>query len=112
MKKDDYNSIAYGQILKEIRQKNHYTQEQVSQLTGFDTKYISRIENGQYIGPISTMLKFCEAYRVTPNDILCNFVKESEANKELESFDVLFSKLNKRDRQVLYSVAKSLLENQ
>lgn len=62
-------NVTYGKSLQEIRKKNNLTQEQVSQLTGLETKYISQIECGIAKGTINTMLKFCEAYNVTPNDI-------------------------------------------
>ena len=57
-------NITYGKSLQEIRKKNNLTQEQVSQLTGLETKYISQIECGIAKGTINTMLKFCEAYNV------------------------------------------------
>ena len=35
-------NVTYGKSLQEIRKKNNLTQEQVSQLTGLETKYISQ----------------------------------------------------------------------
>ena len=42
MEKDNDN-IIYGQSLRNLRIKNNLTQEQVAQMTGFDTKYISQV---------------------------------------------------------------------
>ena len=37
----------FGHILKEIRQKNGYTREQVAERAGISTRYLSAIENEQ-----------------------------------------------------------------
>lgn len=43
MLKDNEN-VLYGKSLQNIRKKNNLTQDEVAQLTGLDTKYISQIE--------------------------------------------------------------------
>ena len=110
MKKNKEN-ILYGKSLREIRKKNNLTQEEVSQLTGLETKYISQIECGNAKGTINTMIKFCNAYSVTPNDILKKFVKNSTAQKELNIYNDKFIKLNKRDRNIVLSLIDALLNN-
>lgn len=107
----EFENVIYGESLQEIRKKNNYTQEEVSQLTGLESKYISQIECGVAKGTIDTMLKFCEAYNVTPNDILYKFIKETKAQKDLNKLNSDFSKLNKRDKQVVLDVIKVLLNN-
>ena len=108
MEKNSEN-IIYGKKLQEIRKKNHLTQEKVSQITGLETKYISQIECGLTKGTISTMLKFCKAYNVTPNDILCNFFDEHNYNNQINE---KLSKLNKRDKKIVLTLIDSLLENE
>ena len=98
MEKDNDN-VIYGTSIRNFRIKNHLTQEQVAQLTGFDTKYISQLETGRYMGTIKTMLKFCEALNVTPNDILCDFIKDLNCNNEIQDFSNKFSKLSKKDKK-------------
>lgn len=58
------------------------------------------------------MLKFCEAYKVTPNDILYKFIKNTDGNKELDLFNKKIMKLNKRDRKVIYALLDAMLENE
>ena len=111
MEKNTEN-VIYGESLKDIRKKNNFTQEQVAQMTGLETKYISQIECGIAKGTISTMLKFCNAYCVTPNDILHQFIKNSSAEKELEKFEKDFMKLSKKDRKVIFTLINALLENE
>lgn len=103
-------NIMYGNSLREIRKKNHLTQNKVAELTGLEAKYISQIECGIAKGTISTMLKFCEAYKVTPNDILRNFLKESKTNKELKKYANKMSKLNARDKEIVFSLIELLLD--
>ncbi len=110
--KKDIENIAYGKALQKIRKKNNLTQDNVSQLTGLDTKYISQIECGIAKGTISTMLKFCKAYNVTPNDILYEFVENTTANNELKQFNEDISKLSNRDKKVVFTLIKALLENE
>ena len=76
-----------GNLYKKFSKKNNLTQEQVSQLTGLETKYISQIECGIAKGTINTMLKFCEAYNVTPNDILYKFIQKSNAKKDSDEYE-------------------------
>ena len=109
MEKNTEN-IIYGKSLQEFRKKNNLTQEQVSQLTGLETKYISQIECGIAKGTISTMLKFCEAYNVTPNDILHQLIKKSNAKNELEEFNNKMMKLSKKDRKAIFALIDTLLE--
>lgn len=109
MKKNTEN-VLYGKSLQEIRKKNNLTQEQVAQITGLETKYISQIECGIAKGTINTMLKFCEAYNVTPNDILYKFIEKSNAKKDLEKYTEKFMELSKKDRNVIYKLIDALLE--
>lgn len=110
MEKDNDN-IIYGTSIRNFRIKNHLTQEQVAQLTGFDTKYISQLETGRYMGTIKTMLKFCEALNVTPNDILCDFIKDLNCNNEIKDFNNKFSKLSKKDKKNIVALMESMLSD-
>ena len=108
MKRDNDN-IIYGQAIKNLRTNNHLTQEQVAQLTGFDTKYVSQVETGVYMGTIKTMLKFCEALNVTPNDILADFIVNTNVTNEANDFCTKFSKLNKKDKKNVLALIDSML---
>lgn len=110
MEKDNDN-VIYGTSIRNFRIKNHLTQEQVAQLTGFDTKYISQLETGRYMGTIKTMLKFCEALNVTPNDILCDFIKDLNCNNEIKDFNNKFSKLSNRDKKNIVALMESMLSD-
>ena len=103
-----FENIIYGQTLREFRKKNNLTQDNVAQLTGLEPKYISQIECGIAKGTISTMLKFCNAYNVTPNDILHKFIN-TDTNNNYKEFEAKFSKLSKRDKEIVFSMLDILL---
>ena len=42
-----YDSIMYGQALKQKRKEMKYTQSDISELTGFSISFISDLENGK-----------------------------------------------------------------
>jgi len=108
---DNKDNIIYGKALKKLRIKNHLTQEQVAQKTGFDTKYISQMETGRYMGTIKTMLKFCEALNVTPNDILSDFIKDSNISNDINKFSNNFSKLSNKDKKNVLALIDSMLSS-
>ena len=54
------------------------------------------------------MLKFCEAYNVTPNEILHTFLKPNSANMKLERLVSNVSKMSRRDKEVIFSLAELL----
>ena len=103
-----FENVIYGQTLKEFRKKNNLTQDKVAQLTGLESKYISQIECGIAKGTISTMLKFCNAYNVTPNDVLHKFLNADTNNKPKE-LELKFSQLSKRDKEIVFAMIDILL---
>ena len=104
----DFENLIYGNALKELRKQNKMTQEEVARMTGLEAKYISQIECGITKGTINTMLKFCEAYNVMPNEILHTFLKPNSANMKLERLASNLSKMSKRDKEVIFSLAELL----
>lgn len=110
MKKENINQI-YGETLKEFRLKNNLTQEQAAQLAKVDAKYVSQIERGVATGTIATMLNFCEAYDVTPNDVLHKLIKSSKIQNEINDFTEKLMNLSKRDRNLIYNLMNNMLDN-
>ena len=109
MENDNNDNKIYGKVIRDLRKKNNLTQDQVAQMTGFDTKYISQIENGKYMGTIRTMLIFCKTFKVTPNEILYNFFEKFNIKQDLDTFSSSFSKLSVKDRKNVLSLIESML---
>ena len=108
MNNDNINK-EYGKILQNFRQKNHFTQEKVSELTGLDPKYISQIERGELKGSIKTLLNFCNAYKVTPNDVLLNFLNYTP---NTNNYDSRINSLSLRDKEMIDSLLEFLSKNE
>ncbi len=50
-----------GSKLRELRESKRLTLQQVSELSGVDTSYVSKIERGVYAGSIDTLSKIASA---------------------------------------------------
>ena len=105
--KKDIN-VEYGTILRNYRKKNNLTLEKVSEISGLAPRYISQIERGESLGSINTLLNFCNAYKITPNDILLSFL--DFANDSLdETYDHKINQLSVRDKEIINDLIDFLL---
>lgn len=87
-----------GRICQEYRLKNNLTQNQVAELTGLEPRHISQIERGLSKGSIDTLLKLCNAYKITPDIILYDLL-DNETKNSISIYDEKFKKLSKRDKE-------------
>lgn len=94
-KKDINNHI--GKLFQDYRLKNNLTQNQVADLTGLEPRHISQIERGFSKGSIDTLLKLCNAYKITPDVILYDLL-DDETKKSISIYDEKFKKLSKKDK--------------
>lgn len=97
-----------GKILQEYRLKNNLTQFQVSEITGLEPKHISQIERGFSKGSIDSLIKLCNAYRITPDIVLYDLLDEETKNC-ISIYEEDFKKLSKRDKETILHVIKYLL---
>lgn len=63
----------FGQKIKNLRKLNHYTQEKLSELIDIDVRQVARIEAGESLPSIETLLKMAKVLSVTPNDLIYFF---------------------------------------
>lgn len=59
-----------GIRLRELRQENEYSQEELAKRAGIDRKTVNRIENGHFSPSIATLFLLCDALRVKAADLL------------------------------------------
>ena len=97
MNKIDANKHI-GKICQEYRTKNNLTQNQVAELTGLEPRHISQIERGLSKGSIDTLIKLCNAYKITPDIILYDLLDDN-VKKSVSIYEEKFKKLNKRDKE-------------
>ena len=93
-----------GIFLKELRNENGMTQEQLGEKIGVSNKTISRWETGSYMPPVDCLNMLSDIYHISINEILGGerasedeFTKIAEQNitatlKELEKYCQIFEK--------------------
>jgi len=93
-----------GMFLKELRNENGMTQEQLGEKIGVSNKTISRWETGNYMPPVECLNMLSDIYHISINEILGgerasgdDFTKMAEENitvtlKELEKEWQVFEK--------------------
>lgn len=87
-----------GNKFQEYRLKNNLTQNQVAEITGLEPRHISQIERGLSKGSIDTLLKLCNAYKITPDIVLYDLLDE-DLKKDVSIYAENFKKLNQKDKK-------------
>lgn len=74
-----------GKFLKELRNQNNMTQEQLGEKLGVTNKTISRWETGNYLPPIECLKLLSDIYQISINEILtCKRLDENEYKEASE----------------------------
>lgn len=82
--------ILIGQNLKNIRNSLGLTQEEVAESLGLAPRYISDIERDKTKGSITTLVKLCNLYKVTPTTVLQDYLTTTDTkNDTLSGFNNL-----------------------
>lgn len=99
-----------GKVCQEYRLKNNLTQNQVAELTGLEPRHISQIERGFSKGSIDTLIKLCNAYKITPDIILYDLL-DNDVKNSISIYDEKFKKLSKRDKESILHFIDYFLAN-
>ena len=62
--------MLLGKRLAKIRKEKQLTQAGLAEKTDLTNNHISNIENSHSIPSLETLVKICEALKITPNDLL------------------------------------------
>ena len=82
--------ILIGQNLKNIRNSLGLPQEEVAESLGLAPRYISDIERDKTKGSITTLVKLCNLYKVTPTTILQDYLTTTDTKEDtLDGFNNL-----------------------
>lgn len=107
MEKNNSNSHI-GNICQQYRLKNNLTQNQVAELTGLEPRHISQIERCQSNESINTLIKLCNAYKITPDIILYDLLDDDVKNS-ISVYDENFKKLSIRDKETILNLINYFL---
>lgn len=110
MKKNDKKNITYGQKLKNARLALGLTQEKVAEYLGLAPRYVSDIERDKTKGSIDTLVKLCNIYTITPNDLLSDYIYFDIPQNNLELSG--FNSLTKDNKNIILNLIKYFNEQQ
>lgn len=70
--KEGFNIMEkyFAKNLKNYRKYKHITQEKLAELIDLDVRQIARLEAGESLPSIPTLIKLCKVFDITPNDII------------------------------------------
>ncbi len=102
-KKSEQN-IKYGNKLKLAREALGLTQEKVAEYLGLGPRYISDIERNKTKGSIDTLIKLCNIYNITPNDLLNEYIYFDVKTNSIELS--AFYSLSMENQQIILDLIK------
>ena len=102
-KKNEQN-IKFGNKLKLARETLGLTQEKVAEYLGLGSRYISDIERNKTKGSIDTLIKLCNIYNITPNDLLSEYIYFNLETNNIELS--AFYSLTKENQQIILDLIK------
>jgi transcriptional regulator with XRE-family HTH domain len=81
--KDDISlavkAFKIGSKVRELRQKNHYTLQDLAGRSGLSKPFLSQIENDHAVPPVATLLKLARALNVT----LSHFFEDEQTEEKI-----------------------------
>jgi transcriptional regulator with XRE-family HTH domain len=61
--------IAFGRNVRMARQRRQFSQQQLGELAGISTQYVSRIERGWQSASLEVIVKLSRALKVPPGKL-------------------------------------------
>lgn len=93
---------AIGSRIRQTREKNHYTREELAEYAGISSKFLYEIEKGQKGFSATSLLKICKAL-----DVSCDYILTGENSTKCS--DELTDIIESFDRTQIANVKKMLL---
>ena len=94
------STIKIGKNLREIRKSNGFTQERLAENIEVSTRYISDIEQDRSKPSYEVLIRICNLFQVTLDQIFSEYLKVKE-NKSLEYSIAGYDKLSKEDKKTI-----------
>ena len=94
------STIKIGKNIKAIRKSNGHTQENLAEAIDVSVRYISDIEQDRAKPSYEILIKICNLYKITLDQILSKYLKTKE-NNSLEYSLAGFDNLSKKDKETI-----------
>ena len=99
----------FGKRIKELREKNRYTQEQLSEIIDLDYQTISRIETGYYLTSYENLEKLAKAFHVEIKDLFDTKHLEETVNLEKEITKML-EQSSEEEKKLIYKIVSAVIK--
>ncbi|CDA77990.1 helix-turn-helix domain-containing protein [Negativibacillus massiliensis] len=102
----DYQLL--GKRVLQLRKEKGWSQERLAEKSGISNNYVSNIENCYSIPSLETLMKLCDAFQITPNDLLLGV---SQENKSYLNRDIaeLLEQCSAQEKKYIYKIIKVFL---
>lgn len=105
---------AIGVQIRQRREAQSLTQEQLAEKMNLSRASINKIETGKANFKIATLISACKALGLTPNDILCDFFPEAifhphKTDKEMGALLQKYSGLRRAEQKKCLQVFELVL---
>ena len=94
------NTIKIGKTLKMIRKSQGYTQEKVAEMTEVSVRYISVIEQDRSMPSFEVLIRMCNLYKVSLDQIFNEYLKVKK-NRSLEYSLAGYDKLSRDHKRTI-----------
>ena len=95
--------IKIGKNIQKIRKSNGYTQEKLAEAVEVSVRYISDIEQDKSKPSYENLIKICNVFQVSLDQIFSEYINTKE-NKSMEFSLAGFDKLSKKDKETIESL--------
>lgn len=103
------DSSKIGNRIRMAREEKQWRQEDLAESVGKTSTYIGMIERGERMPKMETFIDIISALNVSADIILCDVV-EYGYKIRLSKYEEQISKLEKKERERLYSIIGAYLE--
>lgn len=94
------STIKIGKNIQAIRKSNGYTQEKLAEQIEVSIRYVSDIEQDRAKPSYEVLIKICNLFQVSLDQIFSNYLKAKD-NKTLEYSLAGYEKLEKEDKKTI-----------
>ena len=101
--------ILIGKNLKNIRISLGLTQEEVAESLGLAPRYLSDIERNKTKGSLTTLVKLCNIYKVTPTVVLKKYLTISDP--QIDDSIAGFKNLNENEKDIVRKLVQYMNYN-
>ena len=98
-----------GERLLKIRKNLGLSQEETAWAAGLSSRTYADIERGEVNARLDTILRICEVFRITPNDIL--IYEHDNDIIDINELDEILKKLTKKQQKTAISLLKLYAES-